>query len=488
MMLLALLLACHPCGPWTELQVVDKTADGAPDTVAEVEAAIAQFAEWSGREETCVQHVSVVDEVSGDFSGGYITPGRTIRVKAGTRRAVTVHELCHAVDHEEGWPSTTESSLEPYADRVDHDGYPTHDSRMREAFARICQSGPALNNVVIALDNECGELDDDHEAVAFVSSIVYPDSVDLGALTNRVSLETHSVDVPGFWRDQDAYSMSAVSAGDDLVVTDLAYDPTADPDQAFQLDLHYLDVENARVVDTLSFDPHGAGQDENGNPSMNPYRVGGGRDGALVTHLADDGHSAWRLDGPPLQLTDQPWPSEQPSRAYLYEGHALALLEHRGPVVRIDLSDGATTETPAAAETHSFDGQSAIDMHADADGAVAIYASTVGTTAVTLDPDGAWTSAWGLPFSTDRVSIVGRTADGRVALTVAVSGAEHDSVRVTLFLDPATGTWALSDGDCDAISWDDWHPHGDGMVRPVPIEHADGDHGIQLEFLDWTAR
>ncbi len=67
-----------------------------------MDAGIALFRAWTGRETTCVDTVEVVNEVNGRATGVYRPLTRDIAVEVPEPALTTVYELCHALDDEEG--------------------------------------------------------------------------------------------------------------------------------------------------------------------------------------------------------------------------------------------------------------------------------------------------------------------------------------------------------------------------------------------------
>lgn len=181
-MLLLALLACHAeCVAFEDMTVFDPDDLAGADMTTEIEAAIMDFAAWTGREGVCVPGVEIVADVPEDDPdnpkvGTYEGPHDRILVQADatlSTRDITVHELCHALDYdedlEESWPegAFTAGSVDPDLD------YDSVDTRTHEAFARACAGGPTDLVVAAALDTQCGRLELT-AADVYISTTVYP--------------------------------------------------------------------------------------------------------------------------------------------------------------------------------------------------------------------------------------------------------------------------------------------------------------------------
>lgn len=132
---------------------------------------VADFAAWSGREGVCVPSVEVVAVIDDepDMAGQYAGPGEPILlVEAEDYRVALFHELCHALDDMEGL-----SAEDPDPGKaVDGAAYDTPDLRRKEAFASVCQDGPAAVSFERALAERCDLALD--PALARVREAAYP--------------------------------------------------------------------------------------------------------------------------------------------------------------------------------------------------------------------------------------------------------------------------------------------------------------------------
>lgn len=155
------LLGCAPCTPF-DTMVLDE-----PESLAPI---VADFAAWTGRDGVCVPAVEIVAEIEEDphLAGQYAGPGEPILLaEAETYRVALFHELCHALDAEEGL-----SADFPDPGPIYGPAYDTPELRRAEAFAQACEHGPAAVAFEAALAEHCG-VDADPDA-AWVRAEVYP--------------------------------------------------------------------------------------------------------------------------------------------------------------------------------------------------------------------------------------------------------------------------------------------------------------------------
>lgn len=174
------------CPTWDELEIVDEAGAGT-EVVDETRAAIDEFAGWSGREGVCVSEVRLVEEIVSkdgqEFGGMYYHWGWIELAIDSTMTEVVRHELCHAVDHREGWASEDHPEL-------------FGDEDPREVFASLCEDGPRNLTLAAALAGTCGE--SEVAAKAFVDELVYPDAdVEESVPTGTVAIEFDGVAVEG---------------------------------------------------------------------------------------------------------------------------------------------------------------------------------------------------------------------------------------------------------------------------------------------------
>lgn len=149
-MLLSLLVACAPCASFADMTL--------PSDTPALARVVADFASWTGRDGVCVPAVEWRAELSGDpdVLGRYDGPGEPILLRQTQDSSATTlrHELCHALDAEEGLADALADTLDP--DAVDPLAYPDPDLRLAEAFAQACEAGPARLPLREALHESCG--------------------------------------------------------------------------------------------------------------------------------------------------------------------------------------------------------------------------------------------------------------------------------------------------------------------------------------------
>lgn len=128
------LWACT-CPRFSEIRI----EGGTPGAIARIEAALADFQGWSGREGVCVGRISVEAALPG-VEALFLKEQRRIRLEEGDPELYrsTLHELCHAIDSVEEL-SVRSSSL--FQDVPASALYPDGQARRRESFARHCEQG-----------------------------------------------------------------------------------------------------------------------------------------------------------------------------------------------------------------------------------------------------------------------------------------------------------------------------------------------------------
>lgn len=463
------------CGEWADVPVEDPDGLATPEEVDAVRAAIDLFAVWTGRDETCVEEVRFVDALEQNgvpLAGVYASPSRRIRVVAdlsqGALATVMAHEFCHALDHEEGWVSLENAEiLAPHTEGLDPVVYDTEDARTRDAFARICQEGPALPALYAALSEACG-VEAEDAAVAFVDEVAFAPregAGDLGTFSAEATWtaleETGRVATPlGAW-------VAPGAAG--LFALDHSYTEEGDGTVTIAPELLRVDPATRTVVERLALDPHAPARDANNNPVYSRHRLlGSGGDPILVS--LEDG-AAWRVRSEPLALEAIAFPAFDPwteLTGFEHDGRALVMGTRDGVdlVALVDL-DAGTVATVAEGEADLFDATRPVALYADAEGGLAVFAGGGGPVLVGLDGEGevAWLQA--LPGGDDRVKGLTRLADGSVlvAPTVYVPEGDHASgVPLPMRLDPASRAWSVPAGDCGGI----WTSGGWVLAEGVP--------------------
>ncbi len=225
-MLLSLLAGCG-CPTFADMEVRDPAGLGDAALDEAIVAGIADFAAWTGREGVCVPAVEVREDVLPAVSsavGRYRGPKRPILVEPGGHdvEEVVRHELCHALDFEEGH-SVENMDLFPPEDIPANEFYVTDESRSNEAFARACERVPDLD-LPLALEARCGDtLLSARDR--YLHDIVWSeaDALSLSNDPRDVRFEAARLDL-----DVDLYIQGTGSAGGDLLLAVDWHDPARD--------------------------------------------------------------------------------------------------------------------------------------------------------------------------------------------------------------------------------------------------------------------
>ncbi len=212
------------CPSFERLPVLDEA--GAPASVLdEVEEAIRTFAGWTGRDGVCVPGIALVDEVDEEGDRGlYQTPILPIRVQADAEPVgeVVLHELCHALDFDEGIVADHRVPFAAEAGRV------TTFDEDAERFAEICAEGPPPVGELAVLE-ACGI---QSPFGALLRDVVFTGYADdpvtiAGPVTLREVgsplLDGEGVVGLGSWEDELLFVVVRADYGHDLV----RYDPIA---------------------------------------------------------------------------------------------------------------------------------------------------------------------------------------------------------------------------------------------------------------------
>jgi len=487
---------CEDCGPWDGLEVTDPDGVASEDAFEAVESGIDRFADWTGRTETCVEEVRLVEEVGfwgRSWSGRYNGVLHRILLDAdrvGTLASTTVHEFCHALDHEEGWPSEDGADLlAPYAERVDEDLYPSETARTHEAFANLCEAGPALPALWRQLERACGvDLADD--AVEYVHGIAFQASdLDLGVGTFGAASKWASVE--GTERSGMLVTYTAVAGRGGIYV--LAVVVPDDGTAVARPEVLRVDPGSLRVEETLALEPYDVPlTDVNGNPSYSMYSLlGSSGDPILYRYRSDE---AWRVRTDPLRLEPMDFPRLPDGwiGGFEHEGVVLAHASNakEEAVLRIDLATG-TWRHVAEGETERFRADMPVSLFADERGGVALFeGSGLSVAGIGWDGEVEWLHV--LPGAYGLGQPVVRHVDGTVLFFAYVYGGEEGGVVVRhllpVRLDPATGAWSAPEGDCEDIPIGLPALTADGATVQVSWRGLDADTGCmwlgRLEVTD----
>lgn len=314
---LLLLLACATpdCPAFEDIAVTDPDGLAEDGEVDRIQAAIDDFARWTGRDGVCVEEVRLMDEEGLEGAAGAYFVGRElVGVKAGgSVESMTRHELCHALDVAEGDLSLQNPDLFP-PEAVDvSESYPTEDARIRESFAGQCAYGPRSTALIDAMEESCGE-DLGGARQRFLNEEVWAAWTDTGSPaegTVPVAIERVAVEPYLLWN-------GPVAGGSDVYVTS-------------EEGLLRLDVATGRIAATIAV-PEGA-------------QLVGGDAGPLVV-VPEEG--AWQVVGDVLEAR------AFPTLDYVHSGAVRdgeAWVYARGTDVvdrflRVDLSTGEAETIP----------------------------------------------------------------------------------------------------------------------------------------------
>lgn len=238
---LAGLSASCGCPDFGEMEVGDPDGVASAWDVGVVSQGIRDFEAWTGLGGVCVSGVDVRAEINGGLAmGRYYGPRNAIEVIAGAESSTTVHELCHAWDNREGYPSVTMPEALP-VDRITAALYPTRQAQLRESFARLCERGPRGLEITRTIEARCG-LRLEHPAQTTVLDEVYaaaPRSRAAGPV-GQLRLEHTTLD--GVIGDSSLYQLASGAE----TVTLLLRDPAPPPGEEGLAD--GLEARTYRVV------------------------------------------------------------------------------------------------------------------------------------------------------------------------------------------------------------------------------------------------
>ncbi len=473
----ALATACAPCHSWDEVQRIDRAQLDDGEGLATVEAAIATFIDWTGRETTCVDKVKVRELTKpgkSRESGFYRPQLRNVVIdhKDDEWRMwdPTLHELCHAADHEEGFISLDHAeALEPYTEDLNEDSYRTPNERTLEAFARICDEGPRLHPMWREMDQRCGDgyLDPGYRAVHDVMFGAQERSAELEDFEASVdSWELAGLDT-GEGEDGASAWGPLVTGADGVFMLDTLY---ARDEQgswvAYQHVVRRIDPDTATVLLSVELDPvEPPLEDAQGNPTILAHALLGSTAQPILVDRYDPG-VAWRVHSDPVELEPITIPG-------FVEGASVEGFEHDGRLL-VSIDDGTDTflATAAIGETSwttidlegllpDLDELQAFD--ADEEGALIVYTDDGEPTVASLTGDGtlAWTRGLGLEGDSTHTFTVNRLPDGSVLASPWVSVSGDTNKLFPLRYDPATDRVSAPTSDChtlryylDGVSWD----------------------------------
>ncbi len=233
------------CPRFDEMDFEDPDGLALTSDRADAFSAIADFARWTGEDGVCVPGVQVAEELSGGMAvGTYRGPRLNILQVPGAGYSTVVHELCHAIDQQNGWLSNDHPEVFPVS-HVDPILYPHRAIQVQESFARVCEFGPQGVDLQTILEDQCG-VRLEHPGQRLVFDEIYTEvsparkpqepgrialeDVSVGALTGGGSLVDVASGARWIWlltygqpADVDGQHLDA--AVDEYTWTVRAYDP-----------------------------------------------------------------------------------------------------------------------------------------------------------------------------------------------------------------------------------------------------------------------
>lgn len=198
------LLACA-CPTFADLEVSDLTEDGDPTALARVTDAVHDFAAWTQREGVCVGEVDVVDSIPAP-DGLEVENFRPVGLFTSSEDRVQIvpsffpltetvnHELCHALDVQEGFSEARPDLFD--GEEIREDAYPTEERRRAESFSLACEPGGIDVSLELAYEEQCGlgPLDDLLDPIErFVAADVFPGASRLDVVDEPVALNRREV-------------------------------------------------------------------------------------------------------------------------------------------------------------------------------------------------------------------------------------------------------------------------------------------------------
>ena len=413
-------------------------------------AGIDAMAEWTGREEVCIDEIELVEELT-DTETELLINGRSgykgielrAEIDASAMERVTRHELCHTLDRELGWPSReADGALDAFASTIGDIFYPEQNDKLGEAFAEICQEGPAIAAVHAAVSAGCedGWLTD---GASFVHNQLFAQP--LASPTDSFTLQ--------FTQDELGLSEPTwrTPMGEDFLFVTSPYDSER---ERMTLELALYDVQLGRVTDTLStpsFSLLEPFEYELWSAPFTPLQTDNG-----VLLLARDQRVSWRVsavDGE-LALQEERWPdlgrvddgSERDGQllysSFNSEHHAWIHADGVTRALRFTSPSGA----PGRLE----------GFRVSKGGALLTWYTEEGDYIEEVDQGGERLWAHAVPFAETEASYAQEGLHGEVLVTL-FARLYREWMGVTLSLDPETGRWRLPVGADCAVANSRWY-------------------------------
>ncbi len=214
------LLACADCPSFDQIEIEDPWGYLEAGQEEEIWTAIHDFAAWTGRDGVCVGTIEVWRDATGDPAGRFSDWQDRISVEVGVEgdetRRIVQHELCHALDAQEGI-SEAHPELFPFESVPESELRRTERLRRREAFAEACEDVPTDFSLLEAAWTACGGGPGSYATRYFLRNHVFP---------GYPAMEVAIAPLELHWKEQARRGLSplvggiydAELVGDDLVV------------------------------------------------------------------------------------------------------------------------------------------------------------------------------------------------------------------------------------------------------------------------------
>ena len=489
--------ACNPCHSWDEVKIVDRADHDDSETITIIEGVLDTFANWTGRGTTCVGKVKVVEKqkVRGEVVGGtYNANTRNIVVgyckSDWAMESITFHELCHAVDDEEGFPSLDHAeALEPYTEDLDEALYATDDARTMEAFADICELGPLLHPLWRQMEEHCGDdyLDPAYQAVHELMFTALDRTLDLGSFEGTAQEWGLAGIEPAEGAIGSLLSGPLVAGANGLFMLDTLF--TLDDEsssESYQPVLRRIDPHSATVLESLALDSFTEHLiDSTGDFTLQRYAMLGSTTEPLLYDRFDPG-VAWYIHSAPLELEAIDLPT-------LIEGASIEGFERDGQLIAsIDEGDGlyqATATLGDAAwaqldfEGLALEGADVQAFDASEDGALLVFYGATGPELVSVSVQGEleWIAPMGLEGGPSYTFTVNHLPDGSVLTASYVMVGRNAVKKFPLRYNPEDESFSAANGGChtmryylDGVTWDGgywmvYHPWEDEPYSPLTL-------------------
>jgi len=192
-----------PCPSLEQAQVWDPHDAAKPEQVRTIQHTIEDFAAWTGVSDLCVLGVKIRPILWPDAGAMYQGDGEWIIIEPdslGQAARGVRHELCHAWDAYQGWPSVDTPEVFPPSDIDKVINYWSDEARSRESFAGVCEQGPYDVGISQGLERACG-LDLMGRRKRWVTDYVFVDYPLTWAYQGELELQKSVVPLP----DHDWY-------------------------------------------------------------------------------------------------------------------------------------------------------------------------------------------------------------------------------------------------------------------------------------------